>query len=198
MATLQPTPHVPRGTKVAAEEVDLDLRSLHSLGSANGGSRLQIYFPFVENEGVLSPVELSSLPLPGNLIIAAQIENLLSVPEQLYEPDIAPATTEYINRSEDLSNFQALSGDPPALTPDGSWSWNGVGNVTVLTQDLVAANDEQNHIFWSGILFGVAGGGAIALALELIGLGEKLRDSRSQKGANKATQKATPTNEPDH
>jgi hypothetical protein len=54
-----------------------------------------------------------------------------------------------------------------------------------LAQDLVAADAEQKYFFWSGILIGVAGGGVIAFALELVGVGEKLSQRR------KATQKAS-------
>jgi hypothetical protein len=174
---LPPEHHVARGIKTAAEEVDLNLMSLYSLGSFSGGSKLRITFPFVANEGV-APVELASIPIPADEL-AGRIKNPPPLPEQLYQPDITPATTKYIGAGEDLSNFQALSGDPPALTPDKIWSWNGIGNVTLLAQDLVAADAEQKHLFWSGILIGVAGGGAIALALELIGLGEKLSERRN-------------------
>jgi hypothetical protein len=174
--------------------VILPLSSLHSLGVLAGGSKLRIVFPLVVNEE-LTPDQLSSQSLSTGEL-GSTIKTTPPLPEHLYMPDITPATTEYDGVDEDLSNFQTLSGDPPALTPNRTWSWNGVSNVTVLAQDLVAADAEQKRLFWSGILIGVAGGGAIALALELIGLGEKL--SRRRKDADKAMQKATPTNEPGH
>jgi hypothetical protein len=126
-------------------------------------------------------------------MLSNRIKNSPPLPRQLYQPDVVPATTEYIGLGEDLSNFQALSGDPPTLTPNGAWSWNGIGNVTVLAQDLVAADAEQNRLFWSGILIGVAGGGAIALAVELINLAEKLSRSRSRNQVGKDGQEAAPT-----
>jgi hypothetical protein len=186
LTLLPPEHHVVPGAKTAAEAVYLHLTSVHSLGSVAGGSKLRIVFPLVVNEE-LTPAELPFVP-PIIGEHGSLIKNPPPLPKQLYPTDIAPATTEYFGIGEDLSNFQVLSGDPPALTPNRFWSWNGLSNVTVLAQDLVAADAEQKQLFWSGILIGVAGGGAIAFALELIGLGEEV--SKRRKDADEATQKA--------
>jgi hypothetical protein len=125
----------------------------------------------------------------------AKFKNPPSLPERLYELGIAPATTYYFPPpGEDLANFQPLAGDPPTLTRAG-WTWTGVSNVTVLAQDIVAADAAQQQLFWSGILLGVAGAGAFAIPLELLSLGEK-RSRR--KRTEKATQQVSSTDEPGH
>jgi hypothetical protein len=140
----------------------------------------------------LVPVGLSSQAIPRNEVLGGGFNTLQHLPDQLYQPDIAPATTEYVSRGHDLSNFRTLAGDPPTLTGYGAWIWNGVSNVTVLAQDVAAADAAQTRLFWSGILIGVAGAGVFALALELIGLGEKLNIFGRPKGAAKAKREATP------
>jgi hypothetical protein len=175
-STLRPRPHVPRGVKTAAEEVDLGVTSLHSLGSVSTGSKLRIAFPLVGSEGQ-TPVAESYVPLPPDEL-NDMIQSPSSLPDQVYQPNIVPAVTKYFGGSENLLNFQVLSADPPTLAPDRSWSWNGVSDVTVLAQDLVAADAAQNRLFWSGILIGVAGGAAIVFVLELLGLLEKLSRRR--------------------
>jgi hypothetical protein len=187
-STLRPEKHVPHGAQTTVETMNLVLTSLHSLGSVGAGSKLRIVFPLIVNEGP-TLAGYSSEPVSADGF-TYEIENPPLLPAQLYLPNIVPATTEYSGGGEDLSNFQSLSGDLPTLEPDKAWYWNGVSNVTVLAQDLVAADDAQNRLFWSGILIGVAGGGAIAFALELIGLGEKL--SRRRKGTDNAPQEAVP------
>jgi hypothetical protein len=187
LRTLKPERQVPRGTKTAAGAVNLDLVSWHPFGSVSSGSKLKVTFPLFRPKGVGAP-GFSSLPIPANEI-TYRIKDSPSLPEQLYEPEIAPDTTEYFDQGKDLTNFQTLSGDLPTVTQQQAWFWIGVSNVTIIAQDVVAADDEQNHIFWSGILIGVAGGGTIALALELIGVAEKL--PRHRKGADKATHDAT-------
>jgi hypothetical protein len=183
--TLLPEKHLPSGDHLRFQAtVDLNVTTFHSLGRVSSGSMLRIGFPLVENEGPNLP-GLSSVAIPSSELFS-RVRNLPPLPKQLYTPDMAPDTTKYVSCSgEDLSNFQELAGDPPSLTPDGSWSWNGVSNVTVLAQDLAAVDDEQKHLFWSGILLGVAGGGVIALALELLGFRQALSDSRRRKGENK-------------
>lgn len=190
---VRPRPtNVPAGAVRAGESTSLELTSLYSLGSVSGGSKLRIVFPLIENEASL---QLPSLPIAASEF-SAVIKNFPSLRGPLYQPDIAPATTEYRGLGEDLSDFGELSGDPPVLAPDGGWSWSGVGNVTVLAQDLVAADDEQHRLFWSGILIGVAGGAVIAAVLELIDLVQEF--SQRRKGVTEATQKATLIDEPDH
>ena len=116
--TLCPLPHhvVPANTKALAETVGLPLMSLHSLGSVSGGSKLRIVFPLIGNQVPQAAAGLSSFPLPIGELSRA-IKSPPPLPQQLYQPDIAPAFTEYVGAGEDLSNFEALSGDPPALTP---------------------------------------------------------------------------------
>jgi hypothetical protein len=62
----------------------------------------------------------------------------------------------------------------------------------------VAVDDAQNRIFWSGILIGIAGGAAVALALELIGLLEKRGVFRRTKGKDKIAQEAKFPDKPGH
>ena len=194
LATFRPKYHVPYSVPHQFQRsVYLTVTTLHSLGSVSGGPQLRITFPLVDNEaggasGIAS-AGLSSQAIPSSHVFGT-VKNPPPLPAQLYQVDLAPATTEYDPPTGDLSNFQTLSGDPPILTPYGSWSWKGISNITVLAQNVVAADEAQQRLFWSGILIGIAGAGAFALALELIGLGQKLTTSRLRKGAIKSTQGA--------
>lgn len=194
MATFRPNYHLPYSAPQQIQRsVYFTVTTLQSLGSVSGGSHLRITFPLVYNEAGgtagQAPVSLLSQGIPSSRLFGTA-KYPPPLPGRLYPLDLTPATTKYEPSNGDLSNFQLLSGDPPVLTPYGSWSWTGLSNITVLAQDVVAADVAQQHLFWSGILIGIAGAGAFAFVLELISLGQKLTSSRPRKGAIKPTQGA--------
>ena len=55
------------------------------------------------------------------------------------------------------------------MTNTGEWSWNGVSNVTVIAEDVSAADAAQMRLFQSGILLGMAGAGVFTVVLEFFG-----------------------------
>jgi hypothetical protein len=173
-----------RGVKRALTAAYLDVTTLRPLVAANAGSELRITFPLVEGAGLTS-----SLPTATSELFA-NVKNLPPLPQQLYQPDIEPATTEYVaSQGENLSDFQTLAGDPPATVRD-SWFWGGVSDVTLLAQNVMAADQAQRHLFEAGILLGVAATGAIALPLEAIGIWQE-SETRRRKRAEKTRQQAS-------
>ena len=79
-----------------------------------------------------------------------------------------------------LYRYQVLAGDSPV--PLGtSWAWYQISGAEVLAADLAGVDVQQNHLFYSGIAFGVAAGALISLLMEVIPVESISGTSRKKK-----------------
>jgi len=133
------------------------------------GSDLQITFPLVQDEvAAPAPVASTALPVAARSYFGPYASLPVALPGNLYQPALEPGTTQYrANGQESLPEYQTLAGDQPSIKPGDIWAWSGVGDVSLLAQNVLAANVEQSHLFWSGAMFGVAAAGGIATLVEL-------------------------------
>ncbi len=136
----------------------VEVTTLRPVVAAPAGPDLQITFPLIENELVTpAPSAFSADLLPVG-------EFLSNVP--MYHPVLEPGASEFDAGHANLADYQTLAGDPPTLEPGEVWSWNGVGAVTLLAQNVIMADRAQQGLFWAGIALGVGAASAIALLVE--------------------------------
>jgi len=157
--------------------LDFTITSATPVGEAGRGSELRIAFPAVTGEipGNYTPAALSA----GNLLGGFQA--LLGLPSSIYQPVIQAGTSKFTDGMASLSGYQILAGDPPTLLGTG-WTWNGINNATVLAASVAGQATGQDKLFWSGILFGVAGAGFITFVFETIRAAKP--SSRKSNGAD--------------
>jgi len=150
----------------------------YSVVSRSSGSELQVAFPLVldEKPGPVSPTQPISL---GSLLGAYQPVNLSGYPAQLYEPNLESGNTQYRpGPGTNLTDYQTLAGTAPVVRPRGAWSWAGISDVSLLAQDALTADIDQEHLFWDGVAWGVAGAGGIAAVLEVASAIQEERKAR--------------------
>jgi len=157
--------------------LDFTITSATPVGEAGRGSELRIAFPAVTGEvpGNYTPAALPAGSLFGGF------QALLGLPSHVYPPAIQAGASKFTDGMASLSGYQILAGDPPTLLGTG-WAWNGINNATVLAASVAGQATDQNRLFWSGILFGVAGAGFITFVFEAIGAARP--SSRKSNGAN--------------
>lgn len=87
--------------------------------------------------------------------------------------DLAAGTVTRILNLADVTtyDFNVQSDPQPSVSDAGSWTW--ISNDLPQTLQLAAINSsdlqrENNNAFYSGILFGIAGGALVALIAELV------------------------------
>ena len=166
-------------------EPTVKIATLYSLVSRSSGSELQVAFPVVLDEkSASSPpprhsFQLSSL-LGGYQNWSAAIAG---VPAGYYEPSLEAGDNQYRpGDGTNLADYQTLAGTTPVIRPAGAWSWAGISDVSVLTQDALTADVDQEHLFWDGVAWGVVGAGGIAAVLEFVSAlqGELARRARAR------------------
>jgi hypothetical protein len=153
-------------------EPTVKIATQFSVVSRSSGSELQVAFP------VVLDVKTASSPLPPaqsfpitSLLGAYQNQSadLSGSPVGYYEPSLEPGDIQYRPGSgANLTDYQTLAGTTPVIRPAGAWSWAGTGDVSLLAQDALTADIDQEHLFWDGVAWGVAGAGGIAFVLELV------------------------------
>lgn len=149
--------------RARAPSLNFTVQAAAPIGEAMRGSQLRVAFPAVIGEvpGDYTPSGFSSQALfPGR-------QQVLDLPSVMYQPVLQAATSKFSNEFVKLSGYQILAGDPPALL-GSEWTWNGVNTATVLAASVAGQDTEQQHLFWSGIILGVAGAGFITAMMELL------------------------------
>lgn len=165
-------PSASAAAAAASPPESLRIATLRPIVSAVAGADLQISFPLITTElpgpaGVSSALsEYSSGQLLGGYV------NPPAVPGHLYPPRLQMGITKFdaAGAGADLADFQTLAGDPPTATPNQRWTWTGLDSVSMLAQNVIAADSAQQGLFWSGTLLGVAAASGVACALELLAL----------------------------
>jgi hypothetical protein len=153
-------------------EPTVKIATLYSLVSRSSGSELQVAFPVVLDEkSAASPplrqsFALSSL-LGGYQNWSAAVSG--GVPADYYEPSPEAGDNQYRpSHGTNLADYQTLAGTTPVIRPAAAWSWAGTSDVSLLAQDALTADVDQEHLFWDGVAWGVVGAGGIAAVLEFV------------------------------
>jgi hypothetical protein len=143
--------------------------SLQPIGENNAGAQLRVAFPDLmgENPGG-APVQGCSVA--GSLASAFNtICGQLSKQFTWFPPSLDAGTTTFESANPALQNYQYLAGDNPVLLYGGDqWMWSGINGVQLLAASVQAQANDQNDVFESGVLLGLAGGAAIAFIGELL------------------------------
>jgi hypothetical protein len=132
------------------------------VGEAIKGAQLRVTFPALVGEtpganpsASLSPTDLyRGAPAPSS-----------SAPD--FPLALQAGSAAFMFPSTNLSEYQFLAGDSPVQL-GSQWSWDGINDVTALAANIAAQDRDNDHLFYSGVAFGVAGGALISLVLELI------------------------------
>jgi hypothetical protein len=67
-----------------------------------------------------------------------------------------------VSSDSTLGNYQYLAGDNPTLLGGNQWMRTGVNGVMTLAVSVQAQDNEQNDLFYTGLLLGVEAGAGIA------------------------------------
>jgi hypothetical protein len=131
------------------------------VGEKTDGAQLRVTFPALVGE-TPGANPSSSFPLQ-NLYSGAQASSSGSGSPLALQAGMST----FIFQGTPLSDYQFLAGDSPI--PLGSlWFWDGINDVTALAANIGIQDADQQHLFYSGVAFGVAAGAVISLFLELI------------------------------
>jgi hypothetical protein len=166
-------------------EPTVKIATQYSVVSRSSGSELQVAFPVVLDEkAVSSPLPpAQSFPLTS-LLGAYQNDPaaISSHPAGYYEPSLEPGDIQYRPGSgTNLADYQTLAGTTPVIRPAGAWSWPGTGDVSLLAQDALTADVDQEHLFWDGVAWGVAGAAGITFVLELVSASREEKKARADR-----------------
>jgi hypothetical protein len=150
-------------------EPTVKVATQYSVVSRSSGSELQVAFPVVQDEkpGPPLPPTISV----GSLLGAYQSPSaqLSGYPVSYYEPNLEAGDIQYRPASgTNLADYQTLAGTTPVIRPAGAWSWAGISDVSLLAQNALTADVGQEHLFWDGVAWGVAGAAGIAAVLEIV------------------------------
>lgn len=101
---------------------------------------------------------------PNYSTICTQLGNQ----SQWATPLLEAGTTAFSSADPALRDYQYLAGDNPTLLGTTTWMWSGINGVTMLAASVSAQDNEQNDLFYSGLLLGVAAGAGIGCVTELL------------------------------
>jgi hypothetical protein len=181
-------------TGLPGAEPTVHVTTLLPVVSALSGPELQVTYPFVQ-AGTLSQTAPAGTAWPAAEILARY--QVLPAPPtgKYYEPDLDPGDTLYhVNGHLNLADFATLAGDPPTVKPRGLWSWTAVSDVSLLAQDALTADVDQEHLFWAGVILGVAAASGIAAVIELTSAIQETRKAgRARRAARVAPGRAAST-----
>jgi hypothetical protein len=138
-----------------------------AIGAGAKGSQLRVALPDVINE-------LPGDYLPALYPASSEFAGVLNLPPSVlprpaYQPALQAGQSSFFWAQAPLSGFQILSGDPPTLLGNHGWTWNGINNATVLAENVKMEASQQNELFFSGVLLGLAGAALLTALAEGIG-----------------------------
>jgi len=154
-------------------EPTVKIATQYSVISRSSGSELQVAFPVVLDEKAASSPPPPTQSFRISSLLGAYQNRLAAIGDEpagpYFEPNLLPGNTQFRPDSGTrLKDYQTLTGTAPAVRPAGAWSWAGIGDVSLLAQDALIADVDQQHLFWDGVAWGVAGGGVIAAVVEAV------------------------------
>jgi hypothetical protein len=157
----------PASSGTAAQIKPFTYTSSQPIGEKIQGAQLRVAFPDLSGEQPDLP-SAQECGLATSLqssygAICAQVGN-----QPQWTPLLEAGTTTFMSSDPALGNYQYLAGDNPTLLGGNQWMWTGVNGVMTLAASVQAQDNEQNDLFYAGLLFGVAAGAGIAGITELL------------------------------
>lgn len=131
------------------------------------GEYADISIPPVEGHGVLIGVGTHGLKVLFNPTLAYS-----NVPARGPAYPVAPSSVrDFLDfpTGIDADDYSTVTGVQPTARNGSEWQWDDQ-EPHVLLRSTTAENNDANHLFTSGIWFGIAGAAAIAWLLELVEL----------------------------
>lgn len=138
--------------------------SSQPIGENSQGAQLRVAFPNLvgEKPGSQACGFAASL-LGSDATLCAQSGN-----RPQWTPSLEAGTTTFSSVDPALGDYQYLAGDNPSLLGTTTWLWSGINGVEVLAASVPAQDNEQNDLFYSGLLLGVAAAAAMAFVTEFL------------------------------
>jgi len=134
------------------------------IGESSLGPQLRVAFPDLIGELPGSQACGLAASLQGSdSAICAQLGN-----QPQWTPLLEAGTSTFSSPDPALGNYQYLSGDDPILLGGNTWMWSGINGVTMLAASVQGQDNEQNDLFYAGLLLGIAAAAAIACLTELL------------------------------
>ena len=156
-------------TATGAQTYSATYTSEQQIGENASGGRLRVAFPAFSGETPGLQYSVPACSAQGSLAsaqYAALCASLGSNPAQWSVPVLQAGQSTLTSGDPGLAGYQYLAGDSPTLLNGSGWTWTGINGATVLAADVAAEDTQQNHLFYSGIFWGVAASAAIAFAEE--------------------------------
>jgi hypothetical protein len=185
--TFVPSPSGALARTKRPSEPTVMIATKYSVVSRSSGSELQVAFPVVQDEK-------PGPPLPPSISIASLLgayeqpsAYLSGSPVSYYEPNVEAGDIQYRPANgTNLADYQTLAGTTPVIRPAGAWSWAGISDVSLIAQNALTADVDQEHLFWDGVAWGVAGAGGIAAVLEIVSAIQGPEEARTRKRRRRA------------
>jgi hypothetical protein len=142
--------------------------SLRPIGENSKGAQLRVAFPNLIGEKPGAKPTSLACGFAASLVstyrtICTQLGN-----RPQWAPSLEAGTTTFSSANPPLGDYQYLAGDDPALLGTTTWMWSGINGVEVLAASVPTQANEQNDLFYSGLLLGVAAAAGIACVTELL------------------------------
>ena len=153
----------------ASQSPPFPFKSSQPIGENSKGAQLRVAFPDLAGETPGSQYSAQacaagSITKKAYATICSQLGNQ----PQWYTPALEAGTTTFSSTDPGLNDYQVLAGDNPTLLGGNKWMWSGINGVTMLAADVPAQDNEQNDLFYAGLLLGVAASAGIACVTELL------------------------------
>jgi len=185
MTAFRPGAATAAGLRPALEPV-VHVTTLRPVVSAVSGPELEVTYPLVQ-AGAFEQEVPATEPIPGSAIVPGnEVPSALRL-ANYYQPALEAGDTQFhVNGHVNLADYSTLAGDPPTVKPKELWSWTAISDVSVLAQDALTADVAQEHLFWAGVILGVAAASGIAALVELTSAVQATRKARRERRATRA------------
>jgi hypothetical protein len=169
------------GRQRPVREPIVQVTTVQPVVSAISGPELQVTYPLVQ-AGAYEQQVPATEPIPGSAIAPGYEAPPGQQLANYYQPDLEAGDTQFhVNGHVNLADYATLAGDPPSVKPKGLWSWTAISDVSLLAQDALTADVAQEHLFWAGVILGVAAASGIAALVELTSAIQATRKARRQR-----------------
>jgi hypothetical protein len=149
---------------VTSQGKPFTFKSAGRIGESSSGPQLRVAFPDLIGEQPGSQACGLAASLQGSdSTICAQLGN-----QPQWTPLLEAGTSTFSSPDPALGNYQYLAGDDPTLLGGNTWMWSGINGVTMLAASVQEQDNEQNDLFYGGLLLGVAAAAGIMCLTELL------------------------------
>jgi len=142
--------------------------SSRPIGENSLGAQLRVAFPDLGGKQPGSPSTQGCGVAASLLGSYSTICNQLGNQPHWTPPLLEAGTTTFSSPDPALGDYQYLAGDNPTLLGGNRWMWSGINGVTMLASSVQAQDNEQNDLFYAGLLLGVAAGAGIMCITEFL------------------------------